>query len=77
METFGYLKLFTRVITHKDRHGREQGKRVTLLSRHCEHKNIDKYVGEFMQLNPSFSHWTYLEMEFTVREAKVLSDPQY
>ena len=72
MEKFGHLKLSTRVITHKDRHGREQGKSVSLLSRHCEFDEIKEIVSEFMLLNPQL-HKQYIEMDFTVKVFEVIS----
>jgi len=72
MKTFGHLKLSTRVITHKDRHGREQGKRVSLLSHHCEFKEIQGVVAEFMRLNPSLQK-QYVDMQFTVTVYETIS----
>jgi len=72
MEKFGHLKLFTRVITHKDQHGREHGKRVSLLSRHCDFDNIQEIVSEFMLLNPQLQK-QYVEMEFTVKVFDIIS----
>ena len=72
METFGHLKLSTRIITHKDRHGREQGRRVSLLSRHCDFNDTQEIVAEFMLLNPQLQK-QYVEMEFTVRVFDTIS----
>jgi hypothetical protein len=72
MNTFGRLRLSMWIITHRDSHGREQGKRVTLQTRHCEHDNVAKYVAEFKALNPVLVKSVYIESEFTSIEVNKL-----
>jgi hypothetical protein len=55
MKTFGRLKIFARLITHKDKHGREQAKPVSLLTRYCEESEVDNIVTEFYNFNPALN----------------------
>jgi hypothetical protein len=55
MKTFGRLKIFARLITHKDKHGREQAKPVTLLIRYCEQNEVDDITTEFYNFNPALN----------------------
>jgi hypothetical protein len=70
----GYLKLYTWVIVGKDKHGRERGKRVSLLSHHCDFAHIDMKIAEFVKLNPNYSKLT-VEAEFIARDAMLVRFP--
>ena len=72
MKTFGHLKLSTRVITHRDQHGREFAKHVTLLSRHCDYEEVGEVVAEFMLLNPQLNK-NYVESRFDVRVCEIIT----
>jgi hypothetical protein len=70
----GYLKLSTWVIVGKDKHGREQGKRVSLLNTRCDFAHVDNKIAEFVKLNPNYSRLT-VEAEFIARDAMLVRFP--
>lgn len=72
--SIGYLKLSTWVIVGKDKHGREQGKRVSLYNCRCDFSHIDMKIAEFVKLNPNYSKLT-VEAEFIARDAMLVRFP--